>query len=658
MAHQCGVGLLSSFRSPRPVPDFTNFIKPVLHALCQRNSRHFLFFLCGLIFSLQGWCTPALVASPHLPFSLAVAVDPSGTWDLRGAQAQAFKTLPGQAFAGGYTHQVHWFRLRLPHQHHAAAGRLLLEIHPPYLDDVRLYVPGLDGQWRETRLGDRQPFSQRPIAYRGFVFPIVDLPPQADLLYLRLQTTSSSVMTAQLWSSPDAFAAKLSAEYAGIGIYFGVLLLLLVVNTLIVLQVPEALFRYYLLFLASSTLFVISTSGLWAEFVFTGTPAWGDYLTSLCGPLVFMAGGLFYQRMMLITRSATPWLFWLNLAFIVFSALTFIAIPLGYYTDWLALLIKVQMLVLLLWLLRAWQLWRQHQAPMGLLLAHVFTLLGTGAASLSLSGILPSEFWLFKGFQFGLMGAMLALQLVIATRVARLYQGQLQATTRAEMAEENNQHQRKLLSMLVHEVKTPLSIIRLALEAPQPSARLRQNAITSVQDICNVVDRCAESQKLSHGLQITWQSVDVAALLHQQLQQRPLAHRVDWSVPQTNSLVLSDSTCLQVIFSNLLSNADKYAIDGSTISIGMHGDADALHVVIANTAQPGCQPDPERLFEAYYRAAGALRVSGSGAGLFIVKSLVDHLQARIGYQLGALNRVSFTLSLPRQPHTEPTGKKP
>ena len=633
--------------------------KPARHLVCQRNIRYFLFFLRGLIFSLLLAATSALVASPQLPFSLAVAVDPAGTWKLSDAQGREFKPLPGRAFSGGYTKQVHWFKLQLPDAtQRAAASAMLLEIHPPYLDDLRLFVPDADGQWRETHLGDRQPFRHRPVAYRGFVFPLADLPPNADTLYLRLQTTSSSVFSARLWSSPDAFAAKLSTEYAVIGVYFGILLLLLVANTLIVLQVPEVLFRYYLLYLASATLFVISTNGLWAEFVFPAAPAWGDYLTSLCGPLTFIAGGLFYQRMMQITRAATPWLFWLNSVFIVLSALTFIAIPLGYYTEWMAALIKVQTLLMLFFLQRAWQLWRQRQAPIALLLAHVFTLLGIVALLLSLSGVLPGDFWLLKGFQIGLMGAMLSLQLVVVARVAQIYQGQLLATTRAEMAEENSQHQQKLLSMLTHEVRTPLTIIRMALGAGQPSARLRQNAITSVQDICDVVDRCAESQKLSHGLPLVWQPVDVAALLQQQLEQRPLTHRVDWSASPADTRLISDQTCLQVIFSNLLSNADKYATDDSSIGIDMHDDTDYLHVVITNTAQPGCQPDPEQLFTAYYRAAGAFRVSGSGVGLFVVKALVDHLQARIAYQLEAHNRVTFTLSLPRQPNTQQRGEKP
>ena len=636
--------------------------QPARQVVCPCPIRCGLLFLCGLIFASLLAATPALAASPQLPLSLAVAVDPAGAWQLRDAQGSPFKPLPGQAFSGGYTKQVHWFKLQLPGAaQRAAAGGMLLEIHPPYLDDLRLFAPDAGGQWRETRLGDRLPFSHRPIAYRGFVFPLADVPPDADTLYLRLQTSSSSVFSARLWASSDAFAAKLSAEYTVIGVYFGILLLLLLANTLIVLQVPEVLLRYYLLYLASSTFFVISTSGLWAEFVFTATPAWGDYLTSLCGPLTFVSGGLFYQRMMLITRVATPWLFWLNSTFVVLSALTFIAIPLGYYTEWMAPLIKVQTLLMLFLLQRAWQLWRQRQAPIGLLLAHVFTLLGIVALLLSLSGVLPGDFWLIKGFQIGLMGAMLALQLVIAARVAQVYQGQLQATTRAEMAEENNQHQQKLLSMLTHEVKTPLAIIRMALEAGQPSPRLRQNAVTSVQDICDVVDRCAESQKLSHGLQIVWQPVDVAALLRQQLEQRPLAHRVDWPAPTVDTRLLSDLTCLQVIFSNLLSNADKYTTVDSTISIDMRSDANYLQVVITNTAQSGCQPDPEQVFNAYYRAAGALRVSGSGVGLFIVKALVEHLQARIAYQLEAPDRVSFTLSLPRQPQlpqTQPTGEKP
>ena len=56
-------------------------------------------------------------------------------------------------------------------------------------------------------------------------------------------------------------------------------------------------------------------------------------------------------------------------------------------------------------------------------------------------------------------------------------------------------------------------------------------------------------------------------------------------------------------------------------------------------------PNPDHIFEKYYRAPGAPRQSGSGLGHYIVKALVERLGGSIACRSHA-GLVIFTLWLP------------
>ncbi len=87
---------------------------------------------------------------------MAVLADPSGTDTIdrvsRPERAGEFKPSP-HGLSVGHTRAVHWLRLKLDPPR--AGERLLLEIQPPYLDDLRLCLPDGTGGFKLQHAGDR-----------------------------------------------------------------------------------------------------------------------------------------------------------------------------------------------------------------------------------------------------------------------------------------------------------------------------------------------------------------------------------------------------------------------------------------------------------------------------------------------------------------------
>ena len=77
--------------------------------------------------------------------------------------------------------------------------------------------------------GDLLPQSAKEYPYRGFVYRVVFADAQPRSAYVRLKTTSSSVLIVKAWE-PNQFLAKISGEYALFGLLLGLVLTAILAN--------------------------------------------------------------------------------------------------------------------------------------------------------------------------------------------------------------------------------------------------------------------------------------------------------------------------------------------------------------------------------------------------------------------------------------------
>ncbi len=72
---------------------------------------------------------------------------------------------------------------------------------------------------------------------------------------------------------------------------------------------------------------------------------------------------------------------------------------------------------------------------------------------------------------------------------------------------------------------------------------------------------------------------------------------------------------------------------------------DGLSIVVANCPGRAGMPDPQRVFQRYYRAPGAHSKTGSGLGLHIAEGFARMLGGKLSYQPKA-STVKFALWIP------------
>lgn len=220
--------------------------------------------------------------------------------------------------------------------------------------------------------------------------------------------------------------------------------------------------------------------------------------------------------------------------------------------------------------------------------------------------------------------------------------------------QQRRSEQSQFLHMLMHELKTPLSIVSLALGNRHNREENLAHAGRAVKDMKAIIERCVQSDQLGE-LQLNphRKTVDVVKLVRYLGQITPqLEARLHLTTSDTLPVLQTDEQMLQIVLSNLLDNASHYSDPLTPVTVTLSpatqdGQA-GLSVRVSNTPGLAGWPDAQKIFSKYYRASGAQRESGTGLGLYLSRQLAHSLGGALHYQ-PSNQYVEFVLWIPLHP---------
>jgi signal transduction histidine kinase len=223
----------------------------------------------------------------------------------------------------------------------------------------------------------------------------------------------------------------------------------------------------------------------------------------------------------------------------------------------------------------------------------------------------------------------------------------------SRQAEAQLSERSSLIDMLTHELKNPLSTIRLAAEslggrwAADQDGQRRVRAIQScVTRMDKLIEHVAHANKIEM-LQPAPQADAVAAqtIVTAVIQQLGLEDRVACHV-QPSATFAAEPQMIRVVFENLLENASTYGLADEPIELSVSSQPDGTtRIVVSNGVAPGSMPDPDQIFTRYYRHTQAQVHPGMGIGLSLVRSTVIKIGGTIEYRPGD-QRVAFIIRIP------------
>ena len=216
-------------------------------------------------------------------------------------------------------------------------------------------------------------------------------------------------------------------------------------------------------------------------------------------------------------------------------------------------------------------------------------------------------------------------------------------------------NERRFTADAAHELRTPLAAVRIQAQVALLSrdADDRQHALTQIlassDRATRVLEQLLRLARLDPlGGLPSRQEIDLAALARQLFAEcgegtgASPARRVRLQADDSPLLVRGDAELLKIALRNLLDNALRYTLPGSTITVFACRHADALSLGVADDGPGVAGEDLPRLVERFYRGGDA-RGEGSGLGLAIVQRIAELHDAHV--QLENLAAGGFTASL-------------
>ena len=95
---------------------------------------------------------------------------------------------------------------------------------------------------------------------------------------------------------------------------------------------------------------------------------------------------------------------------------------------------------------------------------------------------------------------------------------------------------------------------------------------------------------------------------------------------------------MKLILSNLISNAIKHSISGGLVRIGEREG----ELFIENS----CSPEEQEKLAQSFSGNASRKAKGSGMGLFVVKSLLEHEKLPYHFEMQG-DRLTFFMSYPK-----------
>ena len=227
------------------------------------------------------------------------------------------------------------------------------------------------------------------------------------------------------------------------------------------------------------------------------------------------------------------------------------------------------------------------------------------------------------------------------------------------------QERELMLAGLSHDLRTPLTRLRLEIEMSPVTEQTRARIdldLAQIDQSMNKLSEYARAENLSHA-HLTTSQINDSTLAHD------ISHIVESIVQQARMPIVSaggqlstqimpniyariEAFTLQRIISNLLENATRYGCNASgvpIISLTLKRDAREIHLEISDTG-PGIAPADVAAMTRPFSRGDLARTGavGSGLGLAIVDRLAKQAHGQLALLVndggGLLARVSFQAS--------------
>ena len=202
--------------------------------------------------------------------------------------------------------------------------------------------------------------------------------------------------------------------------------------------------------------------------------------------------------------------------------------------------------------------------------------------------------------------------------------------------EDSYKRQKKFVADTAHELRTPLSVMKIGAEATlngdngkEEYKKLTQDSLDEINFLSSIVDDLLFLARSDDFKKVEFSKFNFGELVHKQIKlMKPYAGQKNITLHDNihgKFQINGNKDYLKRLLINLIKNAIDYNKSHGKVIVSLQNKKQQIELKIADTGIGISRNDLEHIFDRFYKAdrARVKQSSGAGLGLSIVKEIID-----------------------------------
>jgi signal transduction histidine kinase len=570
---------------------------------------------------------------------------------------------PYHPLALGFGEASRWVRIKI---HNASDNNQLfaIQVRPYFLREINFFRYA-NGGWLVEKAGSHIIDNQSHDDIGGHFFITAASSQNQHTYYLQVQASSIAPISVSVTPWPNS-TLRPSEHLLGIGTQIGILVTILVFSLVSLCLNPTVVLARFNLYIANLILCLLSGSGILALYVFKQMPILNAliFFNGLClklGLWVWLAQAFLREYNTPNWYRTSCWIIYgLVCASILIGSngqigIAIFLILIGYTATAMTQICAI---------IKTPAIGRLLQTALIVGFAVFIALIYLAIASVFFPLENNSQVPMYLSRLTDFVNPLVMLSIIVFQhRLLRKEYAQIKSTLKeiqlkSEFESKLLKDRQTLVDMFAHELKNPLTSIGLAVRTLSQfkdttntgDQRLLKNINEAISSMDNIIERCSLMNLIDQkAMPLHPTEINLSSFISNLLKRVNCQSQSDLQFSDQIN-IRTDPNLFQIILVNLIENGFKYSPDGTRLKISaretMDNESPYIRIMVTNTVHHELAPDPQLLFERFYRHPLAHETRGSGLGLSICKELCSTLGGTIKYQSFS-NEATFIIELPK-----------
>jgi two-component system, sensor histidine kinase LadS len=576
----------------------------------------------------------------------------------------------------GISNSRFWIRFNI--QNSSKMEKWFLEVPNPHIHIINLYIPKKGGEFEIIKGGNILPFFERKIETEGFSYELF-IKNEPSTYYLEIENSHDALVVPLNISSGNKFYNNIIITYSAYGLYYGVMIAMLLYNFFIYITIRDKTYLYYSFYIIFFMIHVLKDNGLAYRFLWPESPEWNRISFAFTIPMANLGANNFVQYFLETDKNSRGLYITLQLS----KSIIILSSVLGYFLLDLSTNIEIATIeaglnTLFLFIIGIIAFIKNINSSGLFLIAWSPLLIGGLSTILMNFDILPYNLFTAYAIQIGTALESILLSISLANRIRIIKnekedaQNKLIESNKLALLnlEKANIQKDEFLTNTSHEFKTPLNAIIGLSESliggvagpinPSMSENLNY-ILNSGRRLNNLINDILDISKLKNSeLQLNFKSLNLRNIVQHSLLpfNQIIANKsikiINNISPEAPYVFADEGRLLQILY-NIIGNSLKFTESGEILIYAMY-DTKIIHYqgdskITISISDTGIGIPEEKLKDIFLPFeqvdTGVQRkYGGTGLGLSITKKLIELHGGKIWVSSSPLEGSTFYFTLP------------